>query len=185
MKATDQLKEEHKGVLLMLQILEAVCQRLKKGQEVNPEHLSQILEFLKVFVDRCHHTKEEELLFPAMEKAGVPNEGGPIGMMLLEHDQGRGYIKGFAEAVESYQSGDKKTGAKIIKNAQGYINLLKEHINKEDGMLYVIADMHLSKKEQEKLAQEFEKVEKERIGLGKHEQFHKLLDELEKVYLKS
>lgn len=182
MKATNQLREEHQGVILALSILEEIAKRLKAKKDVDPAHLKQLLEFLQVFVDKCHHSKEENVLFPAMEKAGIPNEGGPIGMMLIEHNEGRGFIKGLAEAIKKYEGGDKKAPTAIIANIKGYSNLLKSHIDKEDNILYQIAEMHLGKKEQAKLLKEFEKLEKEKIGVGKHEEFHKMLDHLKDIY---
>ncbi|MGQ9493468.1 MAG: hemerythrin domain-containing protein [Anaerolineae bacterium] len=94
MRATEQLMEEHRAIETVLNILENVCQRLETGKAVDAEHLEHILEFIRIFADRCHHGKEEDLLFPAMEKAGIPREGGPIGVMLIEHVQGRNYVRG-------------------------------------------------------------------------------------------
>ncbi|MDO8498487.1 MAG: hemerythrin domain-containing protein [bacterium] len=182
MKATQQLKEEHQGVLLGLKILEKIAQKLKKGERVDPDHLKQLLEFLTVFVDKCHHSKEEELLFPALEKVGLPKEGGPVGVMLLEHNAGRGCIKGIKEAVSLYEQGEKSAALKFVSNAENYIALLREHIDKEDNILYQIADMHLDEKAQDQLIKEFEKIETERIGVGKHEQFHQMLNDLGKIY---
>jgi hypothetical protein len=68
MTPTDQLKEEHEGILLMLRILEKVSAKLKSGEKVDPDHLERIVEFFRVFADKCHHGKEEDLLFPEMEK---------------------------------------------------------------------------------------------------------------------
>ncbi|MDP3888755.1 MAG: hemerythrin domain-containing protein [bacterium] len=178
MTATEQLKQEHEAILLMLQILEEISERLKNKKEVDLNDLKKILEFIRVFSDKCHHGKEEDLLFPALEKAGVPKDGGPIEMMLTEHDSGRAYIKGLSSALES------KSIKEIIENIDNYVSLLREHIDKENNILYQIADMHLSQKEQENLLKEFEKLEEERIGHGKHEEFHKLLEGLEKLYLK-
>ncbi len=183
MKATKQLKEEHQGVLLSLSILEKINQKLKKGEKINPLHLEQLLEFIRVFVDKCHHGKEEDLLFPAMEKAGIPNEGGPIGMMLQEHNLGRKYVKNFSDAIDEYKKGDPKAANKIVKSTSGYIALLRDHMDKEDNILYMIADAHLSAKIQKELLEKFEIVENEKIGLGKHEEFHKMLNKLQKVYL--
>lgn len=168
----------------MLRILKKVCDRLESGDEVNPEHLDQILNFIKVFADQCHHGKEEDLLFPAMEEAGIPREGGPIGVMLTEHDMGRGYVKSMNEAVSKYKAGNHKVSSTIVENAESYIELLTPHIEKEDNILYAMADMHLSEKKQEELLEGFEKVESEKIGIGKHEEFHKLLHHLKEVYLK-
>jgi hemerythrin-like domain-containing protein len=82
MKATQQLRAEHEGIQLMLRILEAICRKLEAGERVNPDHMEGIIEFFRVFVDHCHHGKEEELLFPVMEAAGVIKQGGPLGVML-------------------------------------------------------------------------------------------------------
>ncbi len=83
MTPTEQLKEEHQGIQLMLSILEKVCQRLESGGKVETGHLEKVLEFIQVFADKCHHGKEEDLLFPEMEKAGIPKEQGPIGPLAL------------------------------------------------------------------------------------------------------
>ena len=80
MKPTEELKAEHKGILRMLRILDAVCERLDRGQEVDPKDLDDIVEFIRVFADKCHHGKEEDLLFPAMEReAGLSRQRGPLG----------------------------------------------------------------------------------------------------------
>jgi len=183
MKPTEQLKAEHEGIKLMLKILDKVCNKFKSTQEVNQEHFTKMLEFLKIFIDKCHHGKEEDLLFPAMEEAGIPKESGVITYTLAEHQTGRGYIKGISEAFDKYKKGDHKASPKIIENVKSYIGLLIPHIEKENNMLFPKADKVLSERKQEELAEAFEKLEVERIGLGKHEEFHKLLDQLKKIYL--
>lgn len=182
MKATELLKEEHKGIKLMMDILEEICKRFQAGEKVNAEHLGQTVEFFKTFADKCHHAKEEDLLFPEMEKAGIPREGGPIGCMLSEHDQGRALVKELSVAIMRYKIGEKTTD-QIVENSNKYIGLLRQHIDKEDNVLYMMADQHLSEEVQEKLLEDFEKVEVERIGVGTHEKFHKLLHHLKDVYL--
>lgn len=183
MKATKQLKDEHEGVLLALSILDKINKKLEHKEKVDPSHLEQLLEFLKTFVDKCHHSKEEDVLFPEMEKVGIPKDGGPIKMMLAEHDMGRSYIKGLSEGIEKYLAGDLEAGQQIVKNAKSYISLLKDHIEKENNILYEIADMHLSPRQQSDITKQFDKIEKERVGKGKHEQFHKMLNKLQKIYL--
>lgn len=180
MRPTEQLKEEHKAIKLILKILEKACVRLESGEEVNPEHLEQILEFIKLFADKCHHGKEEDLLFLAMEEAGFPREGGPIAVMLIEHNMGRDYVKDMSEDVAKYKASEHEASSKIVENARNYIALLTQHIEKEDNILYPMADMHLSEDKQRELIEEFEKLERERIGIGKHEELHKLLHHLEK-----
>jgi len=183
MKPTEQLKEEHAGIKVMLDILGKVCDRLETGEPADPDHLDRILEFLKIFVDKCHHAKEEDLLFPEMERVGIPREGGPIGVMLSEHRLGRENVRGMGEAAERYKGGDRAASALFVRNARGYIELLRQHIDKEDNILYPMADARIPEKRQRELLGEFEKVEEERVGHGKHEEFHRTMDRLKAVYL--
>jgi hemerythrin-like domain-containing protein len=184
MKATEQLKAEHEGIKMMLSILDKICLKLESGEQIDIHHLEQILEFFRIFVDRCHHGKEEDLLFPALEQAGVPKEGGPIGQMLVEHDHGRAYVRGMADAVAEYKTGDLEAAKEILKNARDYIATLQAHIQKENMALFSIADSRLSNEIQDRLFEEFDQLEENKIGLGKHEEFHGLLNHLAKVYLK-
>lgn len=183
MKASTPLIEEHHGIKRMLQILEAVSRRIEGGEPVDPQDLEQIVEFIQVFADSCHHAKEEELLFEAMVEAGLPREGGPIGVMLHEHVLGRGYVRAVKEALPGYQAGDAAAAVRIAENARSYAALLHQHIDKEDHILYPMADRQLPAQKQHELVEAFERVEEERIGPGRHEAFHALLDRLEATYL--
>ena len=95
--ATELLRHDHEAITKMLDAAEVVAQRLDKGEPVREEVLQNLLEFFRLFADKCHHGKEEELLFPLLEKKGVPVNGGPIGVMLNEHEQGRALIKEMAD----------------------------------------------------------------------------------------
>ncbi|MFO7687149.1 MAG: hemerythrin domain-containing protein [Desulfobacterales bacterium] len=183
MKVTQELKNEHRGIEQMLRVLSAISEKVGRGAPLHAEHMDGIMEFLAVFVDKCHHGKEEEFLFPALEAAGVPREGGPIGVLLNEHEQGRqlvALLKGF---VADYRSGDPQAGAGIQRVAKEYVELLKQHIAKEDNVLFPMADAKLDAARDTKLFEDFEKLERERIGVGKHEAFHALLDQLQGIYL--
>lgn len=182
MKATEQLKDEHEGVLLMLRILAEVSRQLNSEGHVQNEHFDGILEFFQIFVDKCHHGKEEDLLFPALVKVGI-SQDGPIAVMLFEHEMGRKYIRVIADAFERHKLKDVSAARTIAQNAQDYIALLAEHIEKENNILFAMADDRLSQKAQEVLFEEFEKIEKSRIGAGKHEEFHALMHKLDDIYL--
>src|SRR4051794_12364062 len=93
------LKTEHQAVCQVLNVLEKAVLRLEQTGEVPLAVFEDVLEFLTVFVDRCHHTKEEEVLFPRMGQIGIPAQGGPIGVMLSEHRQGRGLIDLYRQAL--------------------------------------------------------------------------------------
>jgi hemerythrin-like domain-containing protein len=183
MKPTEELMAEHRAIERMLRILERVAERLEAGAPTDPADLEAIVEFIRIFADRCHHGKEEDLLFQAMETAGVPRQGGPIGVMLAEHTLGREYVRGMAEGIAAYARGEPGAARQIAENARGYVALLSQHIVKEDQILYPVADRVLSPATQADLSQGFARVEEERVGPGRHEAFHALLERLEATYL--
>lgn len=183
MTAIRELRNEHEAVLLTILILNEMTTRLKAGQSVELKHFDQILEFLSVFVDKCHHGKEENVLFPAMVEAGIPQEGGPIGVMLYEHEQGRSYVQGLRSSVEDYRLGKASSANGIIENAQNYGQLLSSHIEKENNVLYVMAERVLSADKMAEMENAFTKIEQIEIGPNKHEEFHATLHALKHIYL--
>ena len=185
MQPMKDLKMEHDAVQMTLRILDKICQRIEKsGEVIDFQHLDQLLAFFKVFVDKCHHGKEEELLFPALENVGVSNKGGPLEVLLREHQQGRKYVQAMNAALGKYVEGERSVVNEFVKSAKGYINLLNRHIEKENSVLFPLAEKHLSEQAQEKLWEGFEMIEIQKIGVRKHEEFHKMLDNLESIYLK-
>ncbi len=175
--------DEHEGIKLMLRILEKLSQRVARHERVPQKDLDGIAEFLAIFVDRCHHAKEEEHLFPALERAGIRREGGPIGVMLAEHQQGRQTAALLTLAFGAYRSSDPGAGERIVKPAREYSALLTNHIEKENNVLFPMAEGRIGEDEDARLMAAFETLERERIGPGKHEAFHQMLSRLEQAYL--
>jgi hemerythrin-like domain-containing protein len=176
--ATFILRKEHDAILKMLDATEEAARRIEAGQAVAPETLEGLLEFFRLFADRCHHGKEEDLLFPLLESRGLPRDGGPTGVMLREHDQGRALIRQMVEAVEASKCGASDAPARWARAARAYAELLRAHIAKENDILFVMAENMLSPEEQSNLAAEFEKLEVEKMGAGTHERLHASMDRL-------
>lgn len=148
---TETLREEHAVILRALDVLESAARRQTGGAPVPDGWWEEIVHWLRTFADRNHHAKEETSLFPAMVKAGVPSEGGPIGVMLAEHVQGRALIQTIA-------TGDAVRRAQA---ARQYVQLLRAHIDKENNVLFVMADGVLDEQVLKELARQFEAVEAE------------------------
>lgn len=179
MRSIEILMNEHRVIERALTLLELATVKMERGVKVSLEALNMLLKFFQVFADRCHHGKEEDVLFPLLEVRGVPRDGGPIEVMLYEHQVGRSYVKALRESLEVL---DKYVEAKtkFINNALNYISLLRNHIYKEDNILFKIALQVLTKDDNEKLMREFENVEN-RIGPEVHEQLVKSLDNIENL----
>ncbi len=172
------LMHEHRVIERMLKVLTAASNKAEAG-EVDEELFERAIDFIRTFADRCHHAKEEETFYPLIEQRGIPKEGGPIGMMLQEHDMGRDYVRGMDEALRKFKDGDKSQAGVISRNAAGYINLLSQHIQKEDNILYPMGNRVISDSDREALIERFEELEEKEIGKGVHEKYHRLVEELE------
>ena len=172
------LRKEHDAILRMLDLTDEVARQLDGGGRVKPETLSGLLEFFQLFADRCHHGKEEELLFPLLEQKGVPRDGGPIGVMLFEHEKGRSLIRQMVDSAEAYAGGAADAGSHWAAAAWKYSALLRDHIMKENEVLFRIAEWLLADAEQQELAAAFDKVEVDKMGAGTHERLHALMDKL-------
>jgi len=139
------------------------------------------LDFIRHFADQCHHLKEEKILFPALEAHGIPNDGGPIGMMLLEHEEGRSYVGAMFDALGKVAAGDPSAQAALVDNAKRYLRLLHEHIQKEDDILFRMAEEVIPEDEQRQILESFETHEADEMGAGVHEKYLKIAAELEEV----
>lgn len=152
MRATDELKDEHRVIEQVLEFYQRVAKAAEAGRDLPVDSLRDAIHFTRLFADQYHHAKEEGVLFERLEQAGMSREGGPMGVMLKEHDQGRGYVTSLAEAVERYAGGDKSVATRIAEAAQRYADLLAQHIYKEDNILYVMADQLLADDDEQILA---------------------------------
>jgi hemerythrin-like domain-containing protein len=114
-----------------------------------------------------------------MEANGVPVKGGPIGVMLAEHEQGRQYTRLMREAVEMWQAGDTSAVEAVKLNGMGYVNLLRQHIQKENNILFPMAGRVVPTEKQSAIWEKFEQIEREETGEGIHEKYEALAKKLE------
>ena len=178
MKPTEVLKHEHQIILAVIGAAEREAQRIRATGAVDADAIAKFVDFFRNFADKCHHAKEEKLLFPKLQERGMPAEGGPIGVMLHEHTEGRNHVSGMADAAAAAGRGDAKGATALASHLSSFANLLRGHIYKEDNILFNIADERLSPADQEALSRAFDDVEKNEIGEGVHEQYHQLAHEL-------
>lgn len=137
---TQTLVNEHRLILRMITLLERNAPRTAEGEYTNWQFYLDGIDFIRTYSDRFHHAKEEDILFEALVTNGMPRENSPIAAMLMEHDQGRAFVKAIDTAVNNALHGNAGQGAIIAENALAYAVLLREHIEKEDDILYPLAE---------------------------------------------
>ena len=158
MKSIDRLVSEHDVIERALNVMERAVSRIDSGQPVPEEFPKWAPGFFRQFADKCHHAKEEDLFFPALVQRGIPSEGGPIGVMLHEHVVGRDCVGRMRAASD----GEKFDGAGFASAAKEFIPLLRQHIFKENNILFKMAEKVLSEADDADMDSRFSEVEDDR-----------------------
>lgn len=169
----DVLKNEHR-------VIERVLDAMEKQQSrpVDAGFYRDAIDFLRNFADGCHHAKEEKELFPVLESAGIPREHGPIGCMLDEHEMGRALIRKIETNMDAAEVGDVWAETALKQATTAYVRLLRQHIDKEDNVLFVMADKALGPEEQELMRGAFERADRSNSCSTKHQHYVEMAAEL-------
>lgn len=138
MQATSVLRDEHALIERVLDELDERLDRRAIRQEWSWPFAEWVVTFIAQFADGTHHAKEEDVLFPRLEARGIPRDGGPIGCMLHEHEIGRQCVAAMRRAIA-----EQNTEA-FASAATAYRDLLRQHIFKENNVLFLMAERCLS-----------------------------------------
>ncbi|MCS7172844.1 MAG: hemerythrin domain-containing protein [Armatimonadetes bacterium] len=176
MRSTEELIREHEVILGALEGLERHLRQAQGGGALQPGYVRDLVAFCQGFVDRCHHGKEEHCLFPCLERRGIPREGGPIGVMLMEHEMGRQLVRRIAEAVERYEGGQSTVEA-VVELGWQYLELLRAHIAKENEILFPMGEAVLQVEDDGQVGRCYDGVEHVQ-GEGEHQRLTQLAERL-------
>src|SRR5262245_41519956 len=174
MRATDILRSEHETILDVLSALESLGRTAASGQGIDLEIAREALDFLRGFADRCHHGKEEQLLFPTLAARGLAWDEGPLAVMAAEHVRGRELLARMVDALSDAGQSSPGAPARFAAAVAEYVALLRLHIHKENGVLFPWSDAMLSEGEQAALLNAFERFEHAGMGAGAHRRFLEL-----------
>jgi len=170
MQPTEILSSEHRVIERVLGALDAAADRLDAGETVRPGFFSDAVRFIRDFADGYHHAKEEGLLFEALAQLGMPTSGGPVGVMLYEHTRARELTAGLGQAAASLAAGED-TAHVVVDYARAYVELLTQHIFKEDRILFPMAAQAIPHPEQDRVLEGFARVEREQEAKGSKESY--------------
>ncbi|HYS82820.1 MAG TPA: hemerythrin domain-containing protein [Anaeromyxobacteraceae bacterium] len=143
MDAIETLMTEHRLIERTLDALVSFADHVCRSGADDRAELRRFATFIREFADAHHHGKEEDILFATMVEAGFPRHGGPIAVMLMEHEQGRAYVRALSELASQQADWSGADRQRLGEAAHGYANLLRAHIHKEDAILYPMAEQRL------------------------------------------
>ena len=169
------LTTEHRLIERMLSALETWAAGMVRRNADERVALGHFVTFVQDFVDPVHHGKEENILFATMVEHGFSREQGPVPVMLHEHRECRDMIETLAAFVHQRAHWSEAERSQIARAAHGYAALLRQHIAKEDQILYPISQIRLPDTAKAKIAAGFDHFEAGKIDPAQ------LLDRLEKI----
>ena len=154
---TGVLREEHRWILNVAGALERELDRASPGAP-DPDQLERCVRFIRLFADACHHGKEEDQLFPILEDHGMPRDSGPIAVMLAEHREGRRLAGVMREALPGIREAEPTAMKSFETAGRDYVALIRDHIGKEDGVLFQVADQIISAPACARLCESYEET---------------------------
>ena len=175
-----ELRHDHRVIQQVVAGMSAVADLLDSGKQVDPSVLSDLVQFLRVFADQCHHEKEEQLLFPLLATKGNVSTRRELESLEREHRSAKQLVGQLAKVAAVYVHNPAAVRYRVIDLLQQLVELYPAHIWKEDFLLFPLAQQNLSQNEKQYLQDKFEDVERE-VGEDVHAGFEILARKLEAV----
>lgn len=150
------LEAEHRVIEKAVAEMSAAADRIENAEDAGPAPIEALIEFLRDFADRRHHGKEEELLFPALARLGVPSQGCPLGGLTMEHKKGRAMVGDLAGHVRAWRNGEPGAAGPVAADLRALAAFYTSHIWKEDNLLFPLAARILTPADQAELSQRFQ-----------------------------
>ncbi len=177
MGAIEILMDEHRVIERAIDALVAFTDEVQRGSDDRAE-LGRFVRFIRGFADAWHHGKEEDILFRAMGQAGFPTQGGPVAVMLMEHDIGRAHVRELDRLAALPGPWSPTDRQRVTGEALGYASLLRAHIQKEDEILYPMAEARLPPELLDQVDADCDAFERRQPGAAEHLELLRLADEL-------
>ena len=173
------LVAEHEMIERVMAVLKEQLLKLQDGTQ-DTVRLQRAIDFLLEFGDKIHNKKEEEYLFPLMEQRGIPRQGGPLGVMLMEHEAERKLLATMLMKVGGLNKAAVHERIKFRDEGLEYLAIRAEHIWKENDVLYPMARRVFQESDNANLIDSFVRINTETYGPDAWEKFTRMVVEVEK-----
>jgi hemerythrin-like domain-containing protein len=176
MQSRGPLMIEHRLIERMITLVEQKIEKIQTTNQVDPLFIDTVVDFIRIYADRTHHGKEEDILFKKLENKQISDQDRRIMDELVdEHVLGRKTTKELVEANAQYRVGEKIALAVIVSKLKKLVDFYPKHIEKEDKLFFPSYMKYLSDEEDQLMLEEFYEFDREMI----HEKYKSVLQKLE------
>lgn len=167
---------EHRLIEKMIALMDEEIIKMKKHNKANPLFIDTAVDFIRMYADRTHHGKEEDILFRDLEKKELsPNHNKIMEELIEEHKWARSTVGKLVDAKNRYVNGNIKELNKIVDLITELTTFYPKHIEKEDKHFFIAVMKYFTKEEQDQMLQEFWDFDKTLI----HEKYRKVVEDLQ------
>jgi hemerythrin-like domain-containing protein len=176
-RPTETLQKAHKICYLVIAAAQRRSVAVRGGDEFHPENVVMLVDFLDYF-DHCHDHKEDNLLFAKLAERGMSTSTGILAELMQEHDELITRLEAIGEGLPRARGGDRHAITQLLDKIDAYLQLLDDHMHREDEVLFPMVEHVLTHHDLEELAREYESVESQEIIEGVHEKYFDLAHQL-------
>ena len=177
MQARGPLMIEHRLIERMLSVIKDVLTEIESGSKIDPVFVDIAVDFIRVYADRTHHGKEEDILFRELNNKPLKAEDRKIMEDLIaEHEFGRKTTKALADANTRYRNGDDTALSDIAAELQTLIEFYPRHIEKEDEVFFPSSRSYFTDEEDQAMLEEFWEFDRKMI----HEKYQSVVEKFER-----
>ncbi len=167
---------EHRLIEKMIALIEKETKKIEQENRVNPLFIETAVDFIRTYADRCHHGKEEDILFRDLEKLDLkPEHKKTMDELVDEHIRARNAVARLVEEKDNYVRGDRNAVPKIVKEMKWLAGFYPQHIEKEDKDFFIPVMDYFTDSEKDDMLKEFYDFDQTLI----HEKYRKVVEEIE------
>jgi hemerythrin-like domain-containing protein len=177
MQARGPLMIEHRLIERMIKQIEDVLAQIRSAGKIDPLFVDKAVDFVRMYADRTHHGKEEDILFRDLDKRDLSVEDRQVMNELIEeHVFGRNTTKALVDANRRYCNGDTASLADIADKLKTLVEFYPKHIEKEDKVFFPASRAYFTVEEDQAMLKEFWEFDRNMI----HEKYKSVVEELER-----
>ena len=176
MQARGPLMIEHRLIEKMLKVIQRTLERVEQTQIIAPRFVDEAVDFIRVYADRTHHGKEEDILFRELKKKPLSIKDRQVMDNLIEeHVFSRNTTKAIVEANTRYREGNKTALDEVTAHLKTLVDFYPIHIKKEDDVFFPASRAYFSDIEDQAMLNEFWEFDRRMI----HEKYKTVVKEFE------
>jgi hemerythrin-like domain-containing protein len=167
---------EHRLIEKMIALMDEEITKMKQFNKANPLFIDTAVDFIRMYADRTHHGKEEDILFQDLKKKDLsPNHDKIMGELVEEHKWARSMVGKLIDEKNEYEKGNINKLKEIINTIRELTEFYPKHIEKEDKHFFIPVMKYFTQEEQDKMLDEFWEFDKTLI----HEKYKKVVENLQ------